>query len=139
MGDDRWVVDDPTLPGLRLGQLRQLVERVMMRCRLDRRLWIWPGAAVDRGKDRGRVDLRVVDLDRAHVGVGMHPVAVRADRPAQSVTAVMRAEAATPGGDDDARRQTEKVPFPRPLECLVEVVDVEDEVAFGRREEPEVR
>ena len=41
--------------------------------------------------------------------------------------------------DDSACRETFQVPFPRPWNRLVEIVDAEDEVAFGRGEDAEVR
>ena len=56
----------------------------------------------------------------------------------QRVTALVRGEAAVAGGDDEARREAQDVPLPRPRERLVEVVDVEDEVAFRRGEQAEV-
>ena len=43
------------------------------------------------------------------------------------------------GGHDQARRQPLDVPLPRPGEGVVQLVDVEDQPATGRGEEPEVR
>ena len=54
------------------------------------------------------------------------------------VPVVVRAEAARPPGDDEAGGQPLEVELERAAERLVEVVDVEQQVAFGRREQAEV-
>ncbi len=41
-------------------------------------------------------------------------------------------------GDRDARRQALEVPFPRPFQGLVEIIEVEHQLALGGRKQPEV-
>ena len=67
-------------------------------------------------------------------------IAVRYSRTPVStaVPALLVGEAVVAPGDLHARRQALHVPLPRPVGGLVEVVDVEDQVAFGGAEHAEV-
>ena len=67
------------------------------------------------------------------------PLPVRAGRGEHDVVAHGPREAPLPADDVQARAQAFDVPLPRPGHRLVEVVDVEDEVALGARELAEVR
>src|SRR5206468_9547557 len=84
------------------------------------------------------VEARVPDFDVAHRGEALHRLAVLArgrlyDRPAGRIV-----EAAIASGDGKARRQPFYVPLEGAWQCLVEVVDAEDEPPVGRGEHPEV-
>jgi hypothetical protein len=65
-------------------------------------------------------------------------VAIRLDGGEHRSGALPLVEAPLPPGDGDARGQPLHVPFPRPGQRLVEVVDVEHQVPLGRGEHPEV-
>ena len=75
----------------------------------------------------------------AHAGRLAHPFAIGPDGPLCQMMRVMRGKAAFTGGDNDAGGQPLDIPLERPVQRLVKVVDVEDERAFRRREQSEVR
>ena len=84
-------------------------------------------------------EVRVPGLEGTHLCRAAHRVAVLADARGDDVTPVGRREAEVAARDLEARRQTFNVPLPRAGERLVEVVDVEEHLAFGRREQAEVQ
>jgi hypothetical protein len=84
------------------------------------------------------VDPGVPHVDGAHRGEATHPFAVGADGRGDDGPAVPGGESVLPPGDDQAHGQPLEVPLPRPGQRLVEIVDVEHEIAFGRAEQPEV-
>src|SRR5271154_2608389 len=75
----------------------------------------------------------------AHFGVFMNSLPVGADDgPAVRLTAFMiLSDELT--GDNGAGREAFQVPFPRSWNGLVEIVDTEDEAAFGGGKDTEVR
>ncbi len=73
-----------------------------------------------------------------HLGVGRHPRPVGSDGAVDGVPDAVLVEASRPTGDHEAGREALDVPLEGSVERLVEVVDVEDEVALGRCEQPEV-
>ncbi len=133
------MIDDPATP-LRVdgGELRQLVEGVVVLRGLHRLGKEGPRPVVDVRQDPRGVHPRVVDVDGPHRGIGGHPFPVAGDREMDGVPGGMGVEPAGSAGDDDARRETLDIPLERTMERLVEVVDVEDEVPLGRCEEAEV-
>ena len=109
----------------------QLVDGVVMGRGPDRALDHRPLVLVDVGQDRGDVHAGVVDVDGTHRRVARHAVAIRADGPVDDVPRVVDGEAACAPGDDEARGQALEVELERPAQGLVEVVDVEQQVALG--------
>ena len=83
--------------------------------------------------------MRVPDLQVAHRGEGAHRGPVLADGVEHHPVLVPRAVVVVASSDQHARRQALDVPLPGARERLVEVVDVEHELALGRREHAEVR
>ena len=94
---------------------------------------------VDEGEDPGGIDARVVHVDRAHRRVARHAIAIGAHRAVDDVPGVVADHADLPAGDDEARREALQVELEWPGQGLVEVVDVEEQVALRRREQAEVR
>ncbi len=80
----------------------------------------------------------VPHVEVVHPGEEMHLLAVGAHRRPDDVRAHALVEAVLPTGDDQARREPLDVPFPWPGQGFVEVVDVEQEIAFRGAEQPEV-
>ena len=138
MEDHRRAIDDPTVAVDDRGELRQLVDGVVMRRRADRCLDHRPGALVDIAEDRRDGDGRVIHLDRPAARIAGHPVAIRLHRPMDRMPPVARREAARSGGHHEACREPFEVPFERALEGLVEVVDVEDLGSLRRGIQAEV-
>jgi hypothetical protein len=83
-------------------------------------------------------DPRVPDLELAHPGVLEHALAVGVHGGQGGVARALRAEARVARRQHGARREALDVPFERPRQGLVEVVDVEQQRALGRREQAEV-
>ena len=90
------------------------------------------------GLDAGHVGLGVPDGEVAQRREVAHRAAVGRDGGPHDGGAFLAGEPVLPAGDDQARRQPFDVPLPRAGQRLVEVVDVEHQVAFGRGEQPEV-
>ena len=133
------MVDDPTCAvGPDGGELRQLVERVVVGGGPDGGLEVGPRPLVDIGRDGGRVHPRVVDIDRAHRRVLGHPRPVRVDGGVDGVRGLVRVEAARPRGDDEAGGEALEVPFPRPRWVSSKSFMSNSEVPLGRGEQPEV-
>ena len=82
---------------------------------------------------------RVPDLEVTHARKGRHRLAVGAHRVEHDRAPFLAGEAVLAAADREARRQALHVPLPRAWRRLVEVVDVEDQVALGRAEDSEVR
>ena len=120
-------------------QLGELGQRVAVGGRLDGRGEVGPCPLVDVFIDLGHVDVGVVDVEGAHVRVGMHALAIGSDRDVGGALALVLGEPTSPGGNDAARCQTLDVPLERASKRLVEVVHVEQQVALRRGEEAEVR
>ena len=104
---------------------------------------LWPSAVRPwrRGRScspRGRRPARVPKVDDALLRHFQHGLAVRAHAMQDDGAPRGRSEPVVPGGDLEAGRKALDVPLPRPRDRLVEVVDVEDELALGRLEEAEV-
>ena len=75
----------------------------------------------------------------AHGRVAGHPLAIGAHRAVDHVPGVVAGHPDLAAGDHEARRETLEVELERPGQGLVEVVDVEEQVALRRCEQPEVR
>ena len=117
----------------RLGEIGRRVPRTHLRHALlaHRRL--------ELRQDRLDVDVVVPDVDRPHPRGAANglPVGLTA-----AATISRRTDGLKPmvaPADLEARGQPLHVPFPRPGKRLVEVVDVEDQLPLGRREDAEVR
>ena len=133
------MLHDPPLAVDDRGELRQLVDGVVMGGRLDRPLEHRAGPLVGVREDPGGIHPRVVDVDRRHGRIAGHPLAIGAHRAVDHVPGIVADHPDLAAGDDEARRQALEVELERPGEGLVEVVDVEEQVAFRRCEQPEVR
>ncbi len=84
------------------------------------------------------VDAVVPELEHPKFRRGRHDLAVGAGGGHDQLVAPACREAASAPHDVQAGAQPLDVPLPRPGQGLVEVVDVEDHVALGRGELPEV-
>ena len=84
------------------------------------------------------VEARVPDFEVALRGEGAHRVPVGARGRLRHRPPPLAADAVFAGGDREAGGEPLDVPLPRPRQRLVEVVEVEDEAAVGRREDAEV-
>ena len=135
--DQRRVAGDLRLPVHEVGQLRERLEAV-----LRARLRDVPLHARDGGRRELRLDVAhegldveagVPDVQVAHRREALHrePVALH-DLEVDRVPD-LRVEAAVPAGNGEARDQPLDVPFERPRQRLVEVVDAEDHAAVRRR------
>ena len=89
-------------------------------------------------KDLGSIDAGVPDLQFRHDRTLRQALAVRVRRGANGFSRAPLARAGRARRDVNARRQALDVPLPRSRKRLVEVVDVEDDVAFGRRKNAEI-
>ena len=94
------------------------------------------GQVGEQGLD---VEARVPDVEVPHRGESPHRLAVLADRSEDGAAGLLRGEVAVPPGDLETGCETLEVPFPGPGKGLVEVVDVQHQLAVGGREDPEVR
>ena len=79
-------------------------------------------------------DLQVAHAPRTHASPSGSPPSPRRTTSRRSLVG----EPVVPAGDHEARREALHVPLPRPGQRLVEVVDVEHELALGRAEHAEV-
>jgi hypothetical protein len=134
--DARLAVDDPGQPRERpetvlRPRLRDVALELLAEL-LARRL---PPAL----EDRTDVEARVPDVEGSHGGEPAHRRPVLACCLEGCGEALAVAEPALARNHDDARHEPLDVPFPRAWKRLVEVVDVEDEVAVGRGEDAEVQ
>jgi hypothetical protein len=84
------------------------------------------------------VDAVVPDLEEAHLGVAPHALAVGPHDRLRGRLDIRLVSAHEPGGYSRARRQPLQVPLPRTGVNLVEIVDGEDQVAFGGGKDAEV-
>src|ERR1700688_883184 len=101
------------------------------------------GLCVLRGGagQQGVVDRRVgvPHIELPHPGERLHSFSIRPRARAYHLLALARPKAVGAGGNREAGDESLDIPFPRPRQRLVEVVDVKDEVAFGTGEQTEVR
>ena len=84
------------------------------------------------------VDTVVPDVQRMHRGVVGHMLAVGAHGFRRRLRRLAVEQPDMMGGDDDAGRQPLDVPLPRGRQGLVEIVDVEEDVALWRGEAAEI-
>src|SRR5262249_61341785 len=87
---------------------------------------------------RVAVESRVPNVGGASRCELAHRLAVAGGRRQRRLPSMPLAKAAVAAGDGEARRQPLDVPFERPGQRLVEVVDVEDKFSIGGSEDPEV-
>ena len=120
------------------GQLGERGQGVVVGGRLDGRGEVGPGSLVDVVHDLGHVDVRVVDVERAHARVGVDPLAIGAHGRMRGVLAVVLGEAASRAATTKLVGQPLDVPLEGADERLIEVVHVEEQVALRRGEEAEV-
>ena len=85
------------------------------------------------------MDPGIPDLQRRHPGVFRQPLAIAARGPDGRVAPVIVAQSVRPRREHERRGEPLDVPLPRRRQCLVEIVDVEDDVALRRREAAEVQ
>ena len=138
-GEEGRLVDDPVPAVHLLGQLRERLQ-VILRPRLgEARLRTRAELGGEPVEHRLDVEPRVPHVERVHLGEARDRVPVRLDRVEDGLARLLRLEPAVPARNGKARREPLDVPFPGSRERLVEVVDVEDDVALGRREDAEVR
>ena len=97
-----------------------------------------PTSLPHRLDDCVRVEAGVPDVEVAHRGEPLHRLAVGRDRGGDDARSDRLVEPPAAGRDLEARGQALDVPLERPGMGLVEVVDVEHEVALGRGEPAEV-
>jgi hypothetical protein len=81
----------------------------------------------------------VPDGQRAHLREPGHRLPIGGHRGERGRPRVGLGEAVVAGGDREARRHPLHVPLKRPRQCLVEIVQVEQQPPLGRGEDPEVR
>ncbi len=97
---------------------------------------------LDRVEQAGHlvhIDPRVPDTEESHRGVVCHLRAIAVDAETRRGVGVAVGEALVAGGNGEAGRQALDVPLERGRERLVEVIDVEDQVAVGRGKHAEVQ
>ena len=99
--------------------------------------------AADRGILDGRdqhlgVESEVPQVQHRHLVELGHMLAVGPDAREGRILGIRFAEAVVATGDHEARRETLEVPFPGRRECLIEVVDGEDDLPLRGGETPEV-
>ncbi len=94
---------------------------------------------VDAGQ-QGVVDRRVgvPHIELPHPGERLHSFSIRPRARAYHLLALARPKAVGAGGNREAGDESLDIPFPWPRQCLVEVVDVKNEAAFGTGEQTEV-
>ena len=85
------------------------------------------------------VDRIVPDLQGAHGGIIGHPLPVGARGVCRRSRRVAVTQPEVTRRNDHTRGQTLKIPFPGSRKSLIKVVDVKDDLAFGRRKAAEVQ
>ena len=140
--DDRRVGNDPRLPVLDPGQLVQLLHAVpgpgLGQPLVQLLALALPEQVVEPGPELVDVHLGVPDVQVALAGQLPHDLPVARGRGEHDLPAVLVAEPVLPRGHLQAGRQPLHVPLPGRGQRLVEVVDVEEQLALGRAEEAEV-
>jgi hypothetical protein len=138
----RWVLGDAGLAAdldRELGQRPQVVLRVgLLDGPLDGQGRPRVGGPLEAGHQVGGVEPGVPDVEAAPRGEVAHGPAVLGHRGGEHRPALGVVEAALPPGHGQAGGQALDVPLPGARQRLVEVVDREHEVAFGRAEPAEV-
>ena len=146
--DQRWIRHEPQLAVHDVGSLREGAQVVAGPClgevihrlfRLGLAQAFLPHRVVDPGQDRVTVDVVVPDVESPHLRGAAHDRAIGRDRRDDDVASVRTAEAELAPADLEAGGKPLHVPLPGPGKRLVEVVDVEQQLPLGRREDPEVR
>ena len=93
----------------------------------------------DVAEDAGDIEPRIPGLQIAQRGEVPHRLAVGAHGGLHRSAPRHRRQAELAAGDRDARREPLDIPLPRTACGLVEIVDVEHQLAVGRSETAEVR
>ena len=146
--DQRRVRDDAQLPALIRDELRERLHAVpgaglrdhgVESLHLLLRGMLLVALALQPRLDLVDIEVVVPGLEHARFGGLQHPLPIAARSGEVVRPALLVGEAAVASGDLHARDQPLDVPLERPGVRLVEVVDVEDEVALGAREQTEVR
>ena len=88
--------------------------------------------------DRIDVDAAVPDIEMRHRGVPGHHHPIDGDGLERRVGARRLGEPCLASGEDDTGAEPLDIPFPGAGNRLVEVVHIEEEIAFGRGGETEV-
>ena len=136
--DQRRVLDELMVAAGFVRELGHRAERVALPGLLHVALHPCPVARGKVGDDVVDVGPVVPELERRHRGVVRHVLPIRAHRLRHHLATHRRRKAVLVGDEVQARGQALDVPLPRRGQRLVEVVDGEGEVAFGRREVAEV-
>ena len=140
--DERRIVDDAAPPVDHLRDVRQERDAGVVARLADRALGLGDGGRIlvlRQREDRLDVDLLVPGLERRQLRQAGHVVAVRTHRRPHGRVAHLHLEAEGAARDVHAGGEALHVPLPRSRQGLVEVVDVEHEMALGRGEDAEVQ
>ena len=132
------VVDEATLAVDEVGELAHGAQVVLAPCPIDVALHpgtVLHGKVLDNLFDLGSLVEEVERVPRRVVGDAL---AIGASRCGHHDVAVGAGPASLAGDNVEAGAEALYVPLPRAGDRFVEVVDVEDKVAFGAGEEPEV-
>ena len=81
----------------------------------------------------------VPDLERGHVGISRHPFSIRAHARERGFALVGLRKSVRLARQDETRGQPFDVPLPRPGQGFIEIVDVDDQPPFRRREAAEIQ
>ena len=145
--DERRLADDSILTFDDLTELRECLQAVVS-LRLLKNLFAEPQLlqlallgrrAADHVEGLLRGQVGVPDRQGPHFGEAAHSLAVRGYRCRRNRAVHIVAEAVVATGDDEARRKALQVVLERARQGLVEVVEVEQQRAFGRREHTKVQ
>ena len=134
--DERWIVNDSRLPA---PNVAQLVERLMAVVGPsfgdgvpDARRPFPVQQCAETGQDLLNVEMGVPHRHHGHPCQLAHRLAIRPDGTLHDPTAHLLRDLVLASGDFEARRQSLDIPLPRTRRRFVEIVDVEEEMAFRR-------
>ena len=137
--DKRGLRDDGAPAVLHYGQLGGRLGCIPAGGASGRPLGVGPEhRVVDAGEDLVGAHLRVPRGQCVHAGEPAHEVTVGARTRERDGSRLLPAEAVAAGSDDEAGDEPLHVPLERARQCLVEVVDVEDQRALRRAVQAEV-
>lgn len=99
-----------------------------------------PGIFVGRLRDeRLRVEARIPDFERAHARTLAQVLAIGRYTLHRSLPSYPVGQLVVACGDGKADRQSLQIPFPGRWQGLIEVVEIKNQVALGRREQAEIQ
>ena len=140
MKQKRWLVNDPDGALLmRHDLVADVLGRAALRpldVLLDEPLQL--RIALELLYDRCVAEAAIPHRHHRHIGVGVHHVAIASGCRRRRLVRLTLGETALPRRDNDTRAKPLHIPFPRRRESLVEIVEIEDQIAFRRREPAEI-